>query len=54
MRGDMQGGKYWEQDALQVKQNWAFTWSHFWKIDQLLLFLYVTPTVSSVTLPLSL
>lgn len=52
MWGDMWGWKYSGQDALEVKQNGAFTWPHLGKIDQLLLFLYVTPTVSSATLSL--
>lgn len=51
LHGDEEGGgKCWGQDALQVKQNGAFTWPHFGKMDRLLPFLYVTPTVSSATL----
>lgn len=37
-----EGGKHWRRGTLQVKQNWAFTWSHFVKIDHLLPSLYVT------------
>lgn len=39
----------WGQDAPEVKQNEAFTWPHLGKIDQLLPFLYITPTVFFAT-----